>query len=63
MIHRAKLVEVQDWIAKEVVRKLPGSWRPSPHEGMKMRRALTWKEDGAKAKARLVTFGFQDARF
>ncbi|CAK0867695.1 unnamed protein product [Prorocentrum cordatum] len=62
----AKLVEVRDWIANNVLEKLPPHIRPKPSDVLKTRWVLTWKKDeatgGSRAKARLVVLGYQDPR-
>eukprot|EP00959_Pyramimonas_sp_CCMP1952_P163827 3425146-Pyramimonas_sp.AAC.1 len=53
----AKLVEVRDWIANDVLERLPPHIKPKSSDVLKTRWVLTWKKDeatgGSRAKARL----------
>ena len=60
---KAKLVEVNNFIASKAFEALPADRRPAKSQAVHMRWILTWKlkEDGSrKAKARAVLLGYQD---
>ena len=62
----AKMIEIRDWLANDVIEKLPPHLKPGKEETLKTRWVLTWKKEeatgGQRAKARLVVLGFQDPR-
>ena len=66
LMKAAKLVEVRDWIANDVLERLPPHLKPKSEDVLKTRWVLTWKKDEAtgssRAKARLVVLGYQDPR-
>ena len=63
LIRTAKGKEIKEFLKEAVVARLQEGEVVEPHDVMKMRWVLTWKQndDGSrKGKARLVVLGFQD---
>ena len=59
----AKLAEVKKFLSARALEALPPEQRPDPHQALRMRWILTYKEDdqgGKKPKARAVLLGYMD---
>ena len=64
--HKAKMIEVKNFIAAEAFEALPEHLKPSREQAVGMRWILTWKMQDSgepKAKARAVLLGYQDPSY